>query len=124
MRQLERLVLLRVIDSKWMDHLRDMDEVRTGIGLRAYGQRDPLLEYKFEAFELFQAMVNSIREDSLRFLMRVRLVRQEEVQRQRQMVTNREPDGQRQPHRAANKVGRNDPCPCGSGKKYKRCCGR
>ncbi len=124
MRQLERLVLLRVIDSKWMDHLRDMDEVRTGIGLRAYGQRDPLLEYKFEAFELFQAMVNSIREDSLRFLMRVRLVRREEVQRQRQMVTNREPDGQRQPHRAANKVGRNDPCPCGSGKKYKRCCGR
>jgi preprotein translocase subunit SecA len=124
MRQLERLVLLRVIDSKWMDHLRDMDEVRTGIGLRAYGQRDPLLEYKFEAFELFQAMVNSIREDSLRFLLRVRLVRPEEAPRQRPMVTNREPGGGHQPRRVANKVGRNDPCPCGSGKKYKKCCGR
>jgi preprotein translocase subunit SecA len=124
MRQLERLVLLRVIDGKWMDHLRDMDEVRTGIGLRAYGQRDPLLEYKFEAFELFQAMVNSIREDSLRFLLRVRLVRPEEAARQRQMVTNREPGGGHQPRRVANKVGRNDPCPCGSGKKYKKCCGR
>ena len=124
MRQLERLVLLRVIDSKWMDHLRDMDEVRTGIGLRAYGQRDPLLEYKFEAFELFQAMVNSIREDSLRFLLRVRLVRPEEAPRQRPMVTNREPGGGRQPRRVGDKVGRNDPCPCGSGKKYKKCCGR
>ncbi|NMB46138.1 MAG: preprotein translocase subunit SecA [Firmicutes bacterium] len=131
MRELERIVLLRVMDSKWMEHLRAMDDLREGIGLRAYGQRDPLLEYKFEAYEMFQAMMQEMQEDVVQLVFRVRLVTEEERQREdrlRQAVTNRDQDGAvRQapiPQRRVVKIGRNDPCPCGSGKKYKRCCGR
>ena len=131
MRELERLILLRVMDSKWMEHLRAMDDLREGIGLRAYGQRDPLMEYKFEAYEMFQAMLQEMQEDVIQLLFRVRLV-SEEQQRQQdrlaQAVTNRNGDGdggnKQVPVRRETKVGRNDPCPCGSGKKYKRCCGR
>lgn len=129
MRRIERLVLLQIIDNKWMEHLRAMDELREGIGLRAYGQKDPLLEYRFEAYEMFQAMVYSIQEDCLKMLFRVRLADNQQTQardRLQHASTNRGVDGEeveRKP-RTAKKVGRNDPCPCGSGRKYKRCCGR
>lgn len=129
MRRIERLVLLQIIDNKWMEHLRAMDELREGIGLRAYGQKDPLLEYRFEAYEMFQAMVYSIQEDCLKMLFRVRLAEGPQTQvrdRLQHASTNRGMDGEeieRKP-RTASKVGRNDPCPCGSGRKYKRCCGR
>ncbi|NLK52309.1 MAG: preprotein translocase subunit SecA [Syntrophomonadaceae bacterium] len=123
LREIERVVLLRVVDSKWMDHLDAMDQLRQGIGLRAYGQRDPLVEYKFEAYQMFQAMIAAIQEDTVRWVFRARLVepRKEPVRRVKE---NRSEDQPRQPVRAENKVGRNDPCPCGSGKKYKRCCGK
>ncbi len=130
MRTIERIVLLRTIDGKWMDHLKDMDDLREGIGLRAYGQREPLLEYKFEAFEMFKAMTDSIQEDVVRYIFRVQLVSEEDEAQQRRLRnihTNRDAggtvDGARTPVRTGPKVGRNDPCPCGSGKKYKKCCG-
>ena len=90
----ERAVLLRVIDDKWMDHIDAMDQLREGINLRAYGQRDPLIEYKFEAFDAFQIMMDSIKEDVVRYLFRIRLVTQPQ---ERTMVANREDDGPRQP---------------------------
>ncbi|MCL4514010.1 MAG: preprotein translocase subunit SecA [Firmicutes bacterium] len=130
MRTIERIILLRTIDGKWMDHLKDMDDLREGIGLRAYGQREPLLEYKFEAFEMFKAMTDSIQEDVVRYIFRVQLISEEEEAQQhrlRNIRTNRDAsgtvDGTRTPVRTGPKVGRNDPCPCGSGKKYKKCCG-
>lgn len=124
MRDLERFILLRVVDSKWMDHLDAMDQLRTGIGLRAYGQKDPLVEYKFEAYNMFQEMIGAIQEDVVRYLYKVRLVPQEHERRVRHIAENRGEEAPRTPVRVGPKVGRNDPCPCGSGKKYKRCCGR
>jgi len=121
LRDLERVILLRVIDEKWMDHIDAMDQLREGINLRAYGQRDPLIEYKFEAFDAYQIMEESIKEDVTRYLFRIRLITQPE---ERTMVANREDEGARQPVKTDKKVGRNDPCPCGSGKKYKKCCGK
>ncbi|MBC7344714.1 MAG: SEC-C domain-containing protein, partial [Clostridia bacterium] len=124
MRQLERAILLRVVDEKWMDHLDAMDQLRQGIGLRAYGQRDPLVEYKFEAFQMFTDMIASIQEDVLRYLFRVQVVQSEPAARTRWVVENRYAEEHKgQPVRAGKKVGRNEPCPCGSGKKYKKCCG-
>ncbi|MGI6488891.1 MAG: preprotein translocase subunit SecA [Syntrophomonadaceae bacterium] len=120
--ELERALMLRIIDEKWMDHIDAMDQLRHGISLRAYGQRDPLVEYKFEAYNAFEDMVNSIKEDMVRYIFRVRVVAQPE---QRAMVENRgEEEKARKPVRVGKKIGRNDPCPCGSGKKYKKCCGR
>jgi len=129
MRRIEYLVLLQTIDAKWMEHLREMDGLREGIGLRAYGQRDPLMEYRFEAYEMFNAMTQSIQEDCVKMLFRVRLVDREEAEQQgerrmRQMTTNRDPDSEPLQPRTVEKIGRNDPCPCGSGKKYKKCCGK
>jgi preprotein translocase subunit SecA len=131
MRELERFLLLRQMDRKWMENLRAMDDLREGIGLRAYGQRDPLLEYKFEAYEMFQSMMEKMQEDVVQLLFRVRLVREEErhqEDRLRQAVTNRDEDGSVRQNRGVQrrvvKIGRNDPCPCGSGKKYKKCCGK
>ncbi len=122
MRELERLILLRLVDEKWMDHLDAMDQLREGIGLRAYGQRDPLVEYKFESYEMFQNMVAAIQEDTVRYLLRVRVA---EAPERRQMVENRQPgEGGSRTVKREQKVGRNDPCPCGSGKKFKKCCGR
>jgi preprotein translocase subunit SecA len=124
MREVERVVMLRLVDDKWMDHLDAMDQLREGIGLRAYGQKDPLVEYKFEGYEMFQNMINTIQDDVVRYIFRVNVV-QPEQQKQRQVVENRyAEEGARQPVRKESKVGRNDPCPCGSGKKYKKCCGR
>ena len=126
MRELERVVMLRVIDQKWMDHIDDMDQMRQGIGLHAYAQRDPLMEYKFTAYDMFEEMSQHIQEDTLKILYRVRIqteVKREEVAKP--MFTNKDDSAVKQPKkRTAEKVGRNDPCPCGSGKKYKQCCGR
>ena len=126
MRELERVVMLRGIDQKWMDHIDDMDQMRQGISLHAYAQRDPLTEYKFAAYDMFEEMSNHIQEDTLKILYRVRIqteVKQEEPQQQ--MFTNKDDSAVKQPKkRAEEKIGRNDPCPCGSGKKYKQCCGR
>lgn len=121
MRELEKVVLLRIIDEKWMDHIDAMDQLRNGIGLRAYAQKDPLIEYRFEAYEAFQAMIYSIKEDVVRFILRVRVVQKLE---EKVTVENQGADVEKKPVKAGPKVGRNDVCPCGSGKKYKKCCGR
>jgi len=124
MREVERVIMLRIVDDKWMDHLDAMDQLREGIGLRAYGQKDPLVEYKFEGYEMFQNMINTIQDEVVRYIFRVNVV-QPQQERPRQVVENRyAEEGARQPVRKESKVGRNDPCPCGSGKKYKKCCGR
>ncbi|MDN5347768.1 MAG: preprotein translocase subunit SecA [Clostridia bacterium] len=124
LREIERFILLRVVDAKWMDHLDAMDQLRQGIGLRAYGQRDPLVEYKFEAYEMFNQMIASIQEDVVRYLYRVQVAPSVEEQRPRNLQENRyAEEAPRQPVRRGQKIGRNDPCPCGSGKKYKKCCG-
>ncbi|MDL2327097.1 preprotein translocase subunit SecA [Ruminococcaceae bacterium OttesenSCG-928-A11] len=130
MRELERAVLLRNVDTKWMDHIDAMDELRKGIYLRGYAQRDPVVEYRIEGFDMFDAMVESIREDTTKMLMTVEIRTGEEAQRKQVATPTSEGAGsdgsvRNQPVRtAATKVGRNDPCPCGSGKKYKKCCGR
>jgi preprotein translocase subunit SecA len=124
MREIERAVMLRIVDEKWMDHLDAMDQLREGIGLRAYGQKDPLIEYKFEGYEMFQNMVDAIQDDVVRYIFRVRLAEPQQ-EKPRQVVENRyAEEGQKQPVRREDKIGRNAPCPCGSGKKYKKCCGR
>jgi preprotein translocase subunit SecA len=121
MREIEKAIMLRIIDNKWMDHIDAMDQLRNGINLRAYAQRDPLVEYKFEAYEAFQNMVFSIKEDVVRFILRVKIVERPE---ERKMVMNQGEDAEKKPVHVGDKLGRNDPCPCGSGKKYKKCCGR
>ncbi|HHW60383.1 MAG TPA: preprotein translocase subunit SecA [Syntrophomonadaceae bacterium] len=122
MRELEKYLLLRIIDNKWMDHIDAMDQLRSGINLRAYAQRDPLIEYKFEAFQAFQDMVYSIKEDVVRYILRVKVVEKPE---ERKVITNQGgEESKRQPVRVGRKIGRNERCPCGSGKKYKHCCGR
>ncbi|MDD3365362.1 MAG: preprotein translocase subunit SecA [Syntrophomonas sp.] len=121
MREIEKAIMLRIIDNKWMDHIDAMDQLRNGINLRAYAQRDPLIEYKFEAFEAFQAMIFSIKEDVVRYVLRVKVIERPE---ERKMVMNQGEDVEKKPVRVGEKVGRNDICPCGSGKKYKKCCGR
>jgi len=125
MRELERFILLRVVDTKWMYHLDAMDQLRQGIGLRAYGQKDPLVEYKFEAYNMFQEMIEGIQEDVVRYLYKVKLVPQEPQRRVIRVTENRgEDEAKPTPVQVGKRVGRNDPCPCGSGKKYKKCCGR
>ncbi len=123
MRELERMVLLRMVDEKWMDHLDAMDQLREGIGLRAYGQKNPLIEYKFESYQMFQNMVDIIRDDVVRYVFRVNVV--QAPQQQRQTIENKyQNEAAPGPVHREVKIGRNDPCPCGSGKKYKKCCGR
>ncbi|NLE27564.1 MAG: preprotein translocase subunit SecA, partial [Clostridiaceae bacterium] len=121
MRELEKAILLRIIDEKWMDHIDAMDQLRNGISLRAYGQKDPLIEYKFEAFEAFQMMIESMKEDVVRYIFRVKVVQQPE---ERKTFENQGEEAEKKPVRVGKKIGRNDLCPCGSGKKYKKCCGR
>ena len=126
LRELERVILLKVIDQKWMDHIDDMDQLRQGIGLQAYGQRDPKVEYKMQAYEMFDGMIASIQEATLRLLYHVRLEHKVEREQVAQVTgTNKDESGPKKPvQRAEKKVYPNDPCPCGSGKKYKKCCGR
>ncbi|WP_422447595.1 preprotein translocase subunit SecA [Thermoanaerobacterium sp. DL9XJH110] len=126
MRELERFIMLKVVDQKWMDHIDAMDQLREGIGLRAYGQRDPLVEYKIEGYEMFQEMIKNIQEDTLRYLFRMQVKTAPQRQQKTYNVTYSHggSDEKPQPVRKEKKIGRNDPCPCGSGKKYKKCCGR
>ncbi len=127
MRELERVILLRVVDEKWMDHIDAMDQLRRGINLRAYGQRDPVIEYKFEGFEMFEEMIRNIREDAVKFILKYRIAENKGTPPKREKVAepvNAVHDNEaRKPVSVGNKVGRNEPCPCGSGKKYKHCCG-
>ena len=126
MRELERVVMLRVVDEYWMDNIDAMDDLKQGIGLRAYGQHDPVIAYKEEGYEMFQAMITSIREETIRRLFLVQLKPTQEVKRQKvaKETATSAPDRsvKKQPVRKDVKVGPNDPCPCGSGRKYKKCC--
>ena len=141
LRELERVVTLKIVDQKWMDHIDDMDELKNGIGLRAYGQKDPVVQYRLEGMDMFEAMTESIKVDVVKFLLNARK-REQAVQREQTMqVTNASLEdtainlvdgGYKKDEGGMNKtvvnqgpkVGRNDPCPCGSGKKYKNCCGK
>jgi preprotein translocase subunit SecA len=125
MRELERVILLRIVDQKWMDHIDAMDQLRHGIGLRAYGQRDPVIEYKFEGFEMFEEMIKSIQEDSVKFILNSRLDREQPLEREKvaEPISASHGDEPKKAVSKGSKVGSNDPCPCGSGKKYKKCCG-
>ena len=126
MREVERVILLKVIDKKWMAHIDDMDQLRQGIGLQAYGQRDPVIEYKISGYEMFDEMTENIREDTVRLLLRVKLEQKVEREQVAKVTgTNKDDSGPKAPKKRENiKVYPNDPCPCGSGKKYKQCCGR
>ena len=129
MRELERVILLKTVDRYWMDHIDNMDELRRGIHLRAYGQKDPVVMYRVEGFDMFDQMINAIREDTSRLMLTVQIRTQEEPKREQiAKPTSTSSDGTDKARTvrktASQKVGRNDPCPCGSGKKYKKCCGR
>ena len=124
-REIERVILLKVTDQHWMNHIDDMDQLRQGIGLQAYGQRDPVTEYRFQGYDMFEEMTESIREETVKALMHVRI----ELKVERELVaketgTNKDDSANAPVQRKTEKVGRNDPCPCGSGKKYKYCCGK
>ena len=125
-REVERVILLKVIDSKWMNHIDDMDQLRQSIGLQAYGQKDPVVQYKFLGYDMFEEMTKNIRHDTVSALMHVRI--QQKVEREqvaKATGTNKDDTVAQGPYkRKEAKIGRNDPCPCGSGKKYKQCCGR
>ena len=129
MRELERAVLLRAVDMRWMDHIDAMDQLRDGIGLRAYGQKDPVNEYKLESFDMFEEMVHLIQEDTVRRMYQLRVEKTPERRAAAQVVSNNRTvqtnqQAARTPVKAGEKIGRNSPCPCGSGKKYKNCCGQ
>ena len=125
-RELERVILLKVIDRKWMDHIDDMDQLRQGIGLQAYGQKDPALEYKMSGFDMFNGMIQAIREDTVRLLLHVRVEQKVEREQVAKVTgTNKDESAKKAPkRRVEEKIYPNAPCPCGSGKKYKQCCGR
>lgn len=128
MRELEKVVMLKVVDSKWMEHLDHMDMLREGINLRAYGQRNPLIEYKVEAYDMFQAMIANIQEDIAKLMFRVNIVTeaqpQDHLQGAKEVHGDSAEEEPKQPYVNKDTTGRNDLCPCGSGKKYKKCCGR
>ena len=138
MANVERLIILQTLDDLWKDHLLNMDHLREGIGLRGYGQKDPLQEYRREGYDMFMAMIQRFREKTISLLLRVRPIQESEAedlearrkQQQRKISYSRgESDGEgdnkpKTVRRKGKKIGRNDPCPCGSGKKYKKCCGR
>ena len=124
MREIERVMLLRSVDRNWMDHIDNMDQLRQGIGLRAYGQHDPVVEYRNESYDMFSAMTDAIREQTAKLVMTVRVRRDEEVKREK--VAEETSTGENRPLTVRGKgvVSKNALCPCGSGKKYKRCCGK
>ena len=124
-REIERVILLKVIDRKWMDHIDDMDQLRQGVGLQAYGQRDPLVEYKMSGYDMFDSMTENIKEDTVRLLLHVKVEQKVEREEVAKVTgTNKDDTAQKGPVKKENKIYPNDPCPCGSGKKYKNCCGR
>ena len=125
-KRLERVILLKVVDTKWMAHIDDMEELKKGIGLQSYGQKNPVIEYRYQGFEMFDYMVESIREDTIRMLLTVKLQKNEAPERE-QVAKPDAPnagsgDGSFDETKRVKKIGDNDPCPCGSGKKYKKCC--
>ena len=124
MRQEERLVMLRAIDNRWVHHLTALDELREGIGLRAIAQRNPLVEYKREAFEAFEQLLADIQSDIARFILNTRVAERQGPRRTRLAGAGATSGAKPQQARRKSKVGRNSPCPCGSGKKYKNCCMR
>ena len=125
MREIERVILLKTIDRKWTDHIDDMDNLRQGIGLRSLGQRDPVVEYKFAGYDMFNEMTRAIQEDTVKLLLRVKVEQKVEREEVNKVTgTNKDDTVSRGPVKKAKKIGRNDLCPCGSGKKYKNCCGR
>ncbi len=124
-RELDRVVMLRVVDSLWMDHIDAMEELKQGIGLRSYGQKDPAVVYTIEGFDMFDEMIAQIKEDTARQILTVQVRKQEEPKREQiQKPMEPDADSESMPSRAGRKIGRNSPCPCGSGKKYKQCCGK
>ena len=125
-RELERVVLLKMIDRRWMDHIDNMEQLRQSIGLQAYGQRDPLVEYRFAGYDMFDEMTQGISEDTVQALMHVRIQQKAEREEVAKVTgTNKDTSGVKEPvRRKDGKIYPNDPCPCGSGKKYKQCCGR
>jgi preprotein translocase subunit SecA len=131
MKQLKRIVILTVIDNRWRDHLLEMDYLKEGIGLRSYGQHDPLIEYKHESFHLFKDMIEEIKNDTIKLLYNAKIYtgkeQEEKHEKQYKNVATSGPGdskpAKKEPVRQEGKIGRNDPCPCGSGKKYKKCCG-
>jgi len=130
MRELENLVMLKVVDNHWMEHLDAMDMLREGVGLRAYGQKDPLVEYKFEAYDMFEAMNEAIQDDVVRYIYHVNVITQPQVDDRLEKASTNNPnvdgtdENQKLPAESSEELGRNEPCPCGSGKKYKNCCGK
>ena len=125
MRELERVIMLRVVDEYWMDNIDAMDDLKQGIGLRAYGQHDPVIVYKEEGYQMFEAMIASIREETLRRIFLTQVRPAQEVKREKvaqETGTSGDSVMKKQPVRSEKKAGPNDPCPCGSGKKYKKCC--
>ncbi len=125
-RDLERMILLRNVDINWMDHIDAMEELKKGIGLRAYAQKDPVVMFKFESFDMFDEMTATIRENTVKQLFTVKVTKSQEIKREQvaKVTGTNSGDGTetRRPVRKGAKVGPNDPCPCGSGKKYKKCC--
>jgi preprotein translocase subunit SecA len=128
MREIERVILLRAVDQKWMDHIDAMDQLRYGIGLRAYGQQDPVIEYKFEGFNMFEEMIYAIQEETVKIILNIRIQENNQIKREQVakpiIASHGDEDQAKTPVKHDKKVGRNDPCPCGSGKKYKQCCGK
>ncbi len=124
MRELERVILLRVVDMKWMEHIDNMEQFRQGIGLRAYGQEDPVRAYQVEGYEMFNQMINTIKEETIRYLYHVQMTHMPHREKVAEPVEASHGESPRKPVVKKDRVGRNDPCPCGSGKKYKKCCGR
>jgi preprotein translocase subunit SecA len=122
-RELERVILLKVVDTKWIDHLDAMDQLREGIGLRAYGQQDPVRAYQMEGFDMFQQLINSIKEDTVKYLLNARVGNVPEREQVAEVITTNQEGSIKVPVVREAKTGRNDPCPCCSGKKYKKCCG-
>ncbi len=125
-REVERIILLKIIDRKWMDHIDDMDQLRQGIGLQAYGQRDPVIEYKFAGFDMFQEMIDAIAEETVKALTHIKIEQKVEREQVAKVTgTNKDDTAAKAPkRRSSKKIQPNDPCPCGSGKKYKQCCGK
>ena len=125
-RELERVILLKVIDRKWMDHIDDMEQLRQGIGLQAYGQRDPLVEYKSSGYQMFDEMIQNIKEETVRLLFHIKVEQKVEREQVAKVTgTNKDDSAGKAPVKRSNaKIYPNDPCPCGSGRKYKQCCGR
>lgn len=125
MREIERIILLKVIDRKWTDHIDDMEQLKQGIGLQSLGQRDPVVEYKFAGYDMFNAMTKAIQEDTVKLLLHVKVEQKVEREKVNKVTgTNKDDTATKGPVKKAKKIGRNDLCPCGSGKKYKNCCGR